>query len=77
MAKTVIVVRDEATLYEVATSYPMPSGQEVEIVLDRRVGDRRQRSASDDRDERRRTDRRVNQDAQARLQAEGLVVVQK
>ena len=42
MPKTVIVVRDEATLYDVAATHPTPPGQQVEIVLDRRVGPRRQ-----------------------------------
>jgi hypothetical protein len=49
----------------------------VEIVLDRRVGPRRQEGGQGGPDERRRTDRRVNQEAQARLQAEGFAVVQR
>ena len=77
MTKTVIVVRDEATLYDVATSHPTPPGQPVEIVLDRRIGPRRQESKSGGSDERRGSDRRVNQDAQTRLQSEGFAVVQK
>ena len=77
MSKTVIVVRDEATLYEVAASHPTPKGQPVQIVLDRRVGPRRQEGKAGGPDERRRTDRRVNQDVQARLEAEGFAVVQK
>ena len=77
MAKTVIVVRDEATLYDVATSHPTPPGQPVELVLDRRVGPRRREGGSGRPDERRRTDRRVHQEAQAGLQSEGFAVVQR
>ena len=77
MAKTVILVRDGATLYDVATSHPPPPGQPVEIVLDRRVGPRRREGAPGGTDERRRTDRRVNQQAQALLLAEGFAVVQR
>ena len=77
MAKTVIVVRDEATLYDVATSHPTPPGQPVQIVLDRRVGPRRREGAPGGPDERCRTDRRGNQAAKARLVAEGFAVVQR
>ena len=77
MAKTVIVVRDEATLYDVAASQPAPPGQAVEIVLDRRVGPRRQESKGAEPDERRRLDRRVNREAQAHLESEGITIVRK
>ena len=77
MAKTVIVVRDEATLYDVAATHPTPPGQQVEIVLDRRVGPRRQEGATGAQRERRRSDRRVNQEAQARLKSEGFAVIEK
>ena len=76
MPKTLIIVRDEATLYDVAT-HPTPPGQQVQIVLDRRVGPRRQEGVKGRSDERRRSDRRVNQDVQTRLQGEGFVVVQQ
>ena len=76
MGKTVIIVRDEATWYDASTSYRTAAGQPVEIVLDRRhAGDRRRQGAQDGPAERRRTDRRMNRDAQARLQREGFAVV--
>ena len=77
MAKTVIVVCDEATLYDVAATHPTTPGEQVEIVLDRRVGPRRREGGAGSKDERRRSDRRVNQDAQARLQRDGFTIVQK
>ena len=53
------------------------SRQQAEIVLDRRVGPRRREGGTGAQSERRRSDRRVNQEMQARLQSEGFAVVEK
>ena len=75
MGKTVIIVRDDVALSRLSASPQQPSDHPVEIVLDRRRGDRRRQDTPGGSDERRGSDRRVNVDAQSRLRREGFAVV--
>ena len=75
MSKTVIIVRDDVALSRLSASPQQASEHPVEIVLDRRRGDRRRQGTPGDSDERRGSDRRVNIDAQSRLRREGFTVV--
>lgn len=75
MGRTVIIVRDEVLLPHVSASHQNPSGDPIEIVVDRRRGDRRRQDAPSGSGERRQTDRRVNPDVQPRLRREGFAVV--
>ena len=75
MERTVIIVRDEIALSRVSAVPQQPSGHPVEIVVDRRRGDRRRQGTPSGTDERRQSDRRVNVDAQSRLRREGFAVV--
>ena len=74
--EVVLVARDQDE-HDVAATHPAPPGQEVESVLDRRVGPRRREGGTGAQSERCRSDGRVNQDAQARLQSEGFVVIER